>query len=129
MSRLKAIMGANAASCLGFGALFVIAPAPVAAFLGSPPAPTWVVAVLGAGLLLNALHLVYAATRPAPSRSAVMYFSAGDFLWVAGTLVLILTGTWITTPGGIAAAIAVALVVAAFGLLQLRQPYVTAAAE
>lgn len=129
MTRLKTILGANALSCLAFGGVFIAAPASVAAFLGTPPAPAWLIAGLGAGLILNGLHLAYAATRTAPSRAAVAYFSAGDFLWVVATLVLVATGTWITAPRGIAAALAVAVVVAALGILQLRRRPQAAAAQ
>lgn len=120
MSGLKATMGANALSCAVFGLLFVLAPAPVASFLGWPPAPTLVIAGVGAALLVNALHLVYVARRSTPSRWAVVYFSVGDGLWVAATLALILTGTWITAPAGIGAALAVAGAVGTFGALQWR---------
>jgi hypothetical protein len=121
MPALKAIMSANALSCLVFGTLFLAMPRGVADFLGSPPAPALILTVLGAGLLLNGAHLVYAATRPAPARWVVAYFSVGDFLWVAGTLALVLTDTWITSSAGIAAALAVALGVGTFGFLQWRQ--------
>ena len=46
---LATILRLNAASCLGFGLLFVVAPGGVAGILGSPP--VWLVAALGAGLL------------------------------------------------------------------------------
>jgi hypothetical protein len=120
MSRLKAILAANAVSCVGFGVLFLAAPGPVTAFLGQPPAPILLVTILGAGLIVNGLHLIYVATGPRRSRAAVTYFSTGDFLWVAGTLALVLTGTWVNSPAGIAAALAVACAVGGFGLAQWR---------
>lgn len=120
MSQLMATLGANALSCFIFGVLFVLAPASVASFLGSPPAPRLVILVLGAALLLHAIHLGWVARNPKPSRWTVMYFSAGDLLWVAATLALILTETWITSTGGMAAAVAVALVVGLLGYLQWR---------
>jgi hypothetical protein len=120
MSRLKAILAANAVSCVGFGVLFLTAPGDVAAFLGHPPAPTLLMTLLGAGLVLNGIHLIYVATGSRQSRMAVTYFSTGDFLWVGGTLALVLSGIWINSPAGMAAALVVACAVGAFGLIQWR---------
>jgi hypothetical protein len=111
------VLRANAASCLAFGALFLALPGPVAGFLGSPP--VWLVAVLGAVLLLNGAHLLWAATR-GPGRVELLYFALGDAAWVAGTLALIASGTWIKTGAGIAAALAVAAPVGIFAVLQWR---------
>ena len=111
------VLRANATSCLVFGALFLALPAPVAGFLGSPP--VWLVAALGAVLLVNGAHLLWAAKR-GPGRVELLYFALGDAAWVAGTLALIASGTWITTGAGIAAALAVAAPVGVFALLQWK---------
>ncbi|GAB4543382.1 MAG: hypothetical protein Tsb0010_19910 [Parvularculaceae bacterium] len=119
MSRLKTILRLNAASCFGFGALFALAPASVAAFLSDTPAPGWLILALGLGLLANGAHLVLAASRAKLRAGEVLHFAIGDFLWVAATIALIVFGVWITTPAGIEAALAVALMVGAFGGLQI----------
>lgn len=119
MTALKTILRLNAASCIGFGALFVAAPTAAAAFLGAPPAPDMALWVLGALLIFNGLHLLHASLRANPPKALVLYFSAGDFLWVAGTVVLVAAGVWITTPAGIAAAAAVAAAVGGMGLAQV----------
>lgn len=119
MTSLKTILRLNAASCIGFGALFVAAPGAVAAFLGAPPAPAIVVLVAGAILIINGLHLLHTSLRSDPPRLLVLYFSAGDFLWVGATAALIATGIWVNAAPGIAAAVAVAAMVGAFGLAQL----------
>ena len=111
------VLRANAVSCLGFGALFVAASGPVAGFLGTPP--PWAVAALGAVLLLNGAHLLTAARRGA-RQGELLYFALGDGGWVAGTLLLVLTGTWITTTAGTLAALIVAVPVGVFGVLQWR---------
>jgi hypothetical protein len=111
------VLRANAASCLGFGVLFLALPGPVAGFLGTPPA--WLVAALGAVLLLNGAHLLWAAKR-GPGRVELLYFALGDAAWVAGTLALIASGTWITTGAGVMAALAVAPPVGLFAVLQWR---------
>jgi hypothetical protein len=101
-----------------FGVLFLLAPGAVAGFLGQPPAPATLIAVLGALLVLHGGHLAYVATRPDPRHWVVAYFSFGDALWVAATLALVLSGTWITAPAGILVALATALVVGLFGVMQ-----------
>lgn len=119
MSRLKTILRLNAASCFGFGALFALAPASVAAFLSDAPAPVWLILALGLGLMANGAHLLLAASRAQLRAGEVLHFAIGDFLWVAATLILIVLGVWITTPVGMEAALAAALMVGAFGALQI----------
>lgn len=119
MTALKTILRLNAASCIGFGALFVAVPGAVAAFLGAPAAPRLGILALGALLILNGLHLLHTSLRPDPPRWLVLYFSAGDFLWVAVTAVLVATGVWITSAPGISAALAVAAMVGAMGVAQI----------
>jgi hypothetical protein len=103
---LKFTLIANAASCALFGAVFLFGASSTAAFLGDPP--IWLLRVLGAGLLFNAAHLVYAVQQASPARMLVLYFTIGDAVWVLVTAGLIVSGLWITTNAGILAAIAVA---------------------
>lgn len=119
MTSLTTILRMNAASCIGFGSLFVALPGAVAAFLGAPPAPDTVVRLLGGLLLLNGFHLLYTSGHAQPHRWLVFYFSLGDFLWVLATAGLIGAGLWITTPAGVAAAVAVAAAVGAMGAAQV----------
>ncbi len=120
MAHINTILRLNGASCLGFGALFLAAPSKVAHFLASPPAPAWLIATLGGVLLLNGVHLLHSARRDPPRPGLVLYFSIGDASWVFGTLLLILTGLWINSTAGMAAAMAVAAMVGAMGWLQYR---------
>ncbi|RRQ21597.1 hypothetical protein [Thiohalobacter thiocyanaticus] len=124
MPSLRAILRINATSCLLFGALFgalfAAMPNAVAGFLGAPSAPGGVILVLGVLLGLNGIHLIYVSRAPRPSRAWVGYFSAGDFIWVLGTLLLVGTGLWINTPAGILSALVVAASVGAMGWLQLK---------
>ncbi len=114
---LRTALALNAASCLGFGALFAAAPQRVAAFVGDPPG--LLVQAIGGALLLNGAHLALAARRPRPIPAEVIWFSLGDYLWWLATLGLVAAGLWVTTPQGIAAALAVAALVAALGTCQL----------
>lgn len=112
---LTTLLRLNALSCLVFGAVFLLAPGPVAAFLGA--VPPWVLLALGTGLVGNGLHLV-AAARRRPRAWEVRWFSAGDAAWVVLTLAILAAGAWITTPAGQAATAAVAVGVGALGALQ-----------
>lgn len=120
MASINTILRLNAASCIGFGAMFIALPGTVAAFLASPPAPSWLIAALGAVLVVNGIHLLHSARRDPPASGLLLYFSLGDAAWVAGTLLLIVLGLWINSPLGIAAALAVAAGVGAMGWLQYR---------
>ncbi len=119
MPSLNIILRANAASCLLFGTLFVLRPAGTAHFLSAAAAPSWMILVLGAVLIGNGLHLLWAATRSKPLRWEVLYFTGGGLAWVLITLVLIMAGIWVTTPAGIAAALGVAIIVGGFALAQI----------
>lgn len=117
MTRLSLVLRLNAFSCLAFGALFVLAPTAVATVLGSMP--PLVLAVLGAVLVFNGIHLVLASLRTKVVQVEILWFSIGDLAWWLASLVLIALGVWITTPLGIALAITIATVVAALGVTQL----------
>ncbi|SEK41889.1 hypothetical protein SAMN05443999_101391 [Roseovarius azorensis] len=116
---LATVLRLNAVSCLGFGLLFLFAPGVTAGFLGTPP--VWLLVALGAGLIGNGILLWLSQHRGrAPRRHEVLFFSIGDFGWVAMTVVLIASGFWIVTPEGRIAALLVAAGVGAMGVLQWR---------
>ena len=119
MPDLKTVLRLNALSCVGFGALFIAVPGTVAAFLGAPPAPSWLVLATGVILIGNGVHLIWASRMEQLPRSLVLYFSSGDFGWVAGSALLLVLELWVTTPAGQVAATIVALLVGALGTLQL----------
>lgn len=122
MVNLKNVMRLNATSCLIFGLVFVLMPESVAGFLAQEnQAPSLVFTVLGFGLIVNGMHLLWAAARPVPSKLLVLYFSIGDFLWVVLTLGLVLAGVWITAPVGIVVSLLVAVFVGTFGILQMSK--------
>lgn len=120
MLSLKNIMRANATSCLAFGGVFALQPSLVANFLGgASPAPQSYILILGIVLILNGLHLLWASRVPLPQKELILYFSTGDYIWVIGSVGLIVSGVWITTPGGVLVASAVAVMVGLFGTLQM----------
>lgn len=115
MQGLRTILAMNAASCLGFGALFLLAPAAVSAFLS--PIPAWLISVTSLALLGNGLHLNSARHRAMPSRWEVLWFSLGDMAWwLASAAILIWLPLSMAAKG---ATVIVATTVAAMGLAQL----------
>lgn len=121
MFKLKTVLRMNAISCVAFGAIFTFFPSQVAAFLApGNPAPEAVLLFLGVVLLINGAHLIWASTLVKPSRWAIFYFSIGDFAWVVGTFVLVVSGIWITSTDAIFAATVVAVLVGYFGFSQIK---------
>ena len=122
MNTLKTVLRANAASCIIFALIFLLKPTEVAAFLGrDTPAPDAVLLVLGVVLMANGFHLLWASVKPLPSKLLVLYFSIGDFIWVFVSISLVILGIWITTESGAAASILVAMMITAFGVLQIAK--------
>jgi hypothetical protein len=119
MDSLRFLIRANAASCFLFGGLFLAAPTSTANFLGDPPAPAWLIGLIGLGLVVNAAHLVGASRRRALWPAEILYFSAGDLAWVLATIGLLLAELWITTPAGWIASLLVAALVGGFGTGQM----------
>jgi len=117
MTSLRFVLRLNAASCLGFGALFVIVPDAVAGMLGT--APPVVVFGLGIMLLANAGHLALASMRARPHPAEVTWFALGDMAWWLASMGLIAAGVWVTSAPGIALALLVAAGVAGLGTAQL----------
>ncbi len=121
MVTLKTALRMNASTCLGFGLLFVIMPASVAGFLSQhQSADKLLLMVLGAGLMAQGCHLIWASMQTAPSKALILYFSFGDFAWVLASIFLMILGYWITTPLGMLYSSLVAAMVGALGLLQMQ---------
>jgi len=120
MNTLKSALRANAASCIVFSLIFLLKPTEVAMFLGGDtPAPETLLQALGAVLMANGLHLVWASRMPRPSKHLVLYFSSGDFIWAIASISLVLLGVWVTTAAGIVVSMLVSVMVVVFGLLQM----------
>ena len=120
MFTLKNVLLANAANCIIFGLIFLLFPMKVALFLGGETHfPELILQILGAVLVINGLHLIWASLQQKPNKFLILYFSFGDFLWAIGSSVLLLMGLWITTMAGIITTILIAIIVLIFGLLQI----------
>lgn len=120
-ARLKAVLRANAGFSATSGLLLVVAGVPVAEFLGGTmaSAPTWVLPVLGAGLVLFAL-LPAGVSRGQPiSRVGTLVVSALDGVWVFASLLLALLWPGLFGRSGWIAFAMVGVCVALFGAVQL----------
>lgn len=113
---LATVLRLNALSCAVFGLIFVVDAPAVSAFLGEMP--VWILRGLGIVLIGNALHLAYTAQQAAPPRIVLRYFALGDGVWALASVLLVLSGLWITTPVGIAITLVTAGMTGSFGLLQ-----------
>ncbi len=121
MLNINLVLKLNALNCFAFGTLFVLLPDTVALFFSeSNPAPKVLLLLLGVGLNLYGLFLLWLASKePVPVRH-LLPVAIGDFLWVLGTAVLIVMQLWIESSNGITAAGMVALLVGWFGWMQLK---------
>lgn len=117
MNKLKQALLMNSSSCLLFGVLFLLFPSQISAFIGN--SIIWLLQLIGAILLFNGVHLIYASKRDKPICSEILYFVLGDFLWVLGTFALVLTGSVITSTQGIIASLLIATMVGTFGYMQV----------
>jgi hypothetical protein len=119
---LKVVLRANAASCIIFALIFLLKPTEVATFLGGDAAAQEVVLlILGAILLVNGLHLLWASVQSLPSKLLILYFSIGDFIWVFASISLVIQDLWITTAPGVTVSLFVATMIGAFGGLQMTK--------
>lgn len=98
------------------GTVMVFVPGQVAAFLGI--GPSWLYLAVGIGLWLFAADLLHQTRQPRLSPGRAMLSSAGDFLWVLGTLIFLLFwGDRVSEQGAVALLI-IAVLVLQFGLRQ-----------
>lgn len=116
---LKLILRTNALSCLTFGLFFVAFPESIGRFLSDDPVQPWLLLGLGAMLVANGALLFATSFQTLPMKELIIFFSAGDFAWVLGTLGLILADVAVTSPLGVASALAVTCLVGGLGAAQL----------
>lgn len=117
MGKLRFALGANAASCFGFGLFFALWPSDIAAWLGVGHA--MLVRFTGVVLLINAAGLAIASIWRSIPKSVVAFFSAGDLLWFTATLYALALQAPITTSHGQLAALGLGLAVCAIGVAQV----------
>ena len=117
MDRIRIVLRLNAVSCLAFGALFVLLPEPVWAFLGTPLVGT--LRIVGLLLILNGAHLALASVRERLWPREILYFSAGDIIWFTASIALVGADVLVKASVGQTAAVIVATGVLELGLAQI----------
>jgi hypothetical protein len=121
MIQLKNVLKANAASCLIFGGILASIPESTARFLSEiDTAPNLVLQILGVGLIIHGLHLLWASKQQNVKKKLIVYFSISDFIWVLMSLLLVISKIWITSKVGLTVTILVAVMVGYFGLMQWK---------
>lgn len=114
-SPLRTLLLLDAATCTGMGAILTLAAAPLAAWTAIPASLLF---YAGAVLFPVAVFMGMVAMRALANRTAVWLVVAGNGLWVAASLGL-LVGGWIAPNAlGQAFIVAQALAVALFAVLE-----------
>ena len=117
-TRIRTLLRVDAALCAVTGLLAAVAAAPVADLLG-PDIGTRVVRGLGIALVVYALDLVLVSRAGDRwQRPAALVAGVGNLAWEVATVVLVALGAF--SGAGALVALAVAAVVGALGVLQLR---------
>ncbi len=113
---LKKVLLTNAAFSTLSGLVLLVDAGMLSDLFGG--AHPWIFRGIGIGLLLFAADLTVTSLRGRISRGKALYFSLGDFGWVASSAVLL---TVAPLPAvAFAVVTGVALVVLGFGLAQVR---------
>lgn len=113
---LRNVLVADGVVCATTGLLLAIVAGPLNDVLGLPTS-----LLRGVGLFLipfGALVFLL-GTRPAPARTAVQVLIAGNLLWVAASVALLVSGRVDPTGLGIAFVLLQAILVAAFAEFQI----------
>lgn len=116
---LRRVLKGNAAFSALSGLLCLFVSKPIANLLGfSDPAVMGYILALGIGLIFWAMLAFWVSTRPTLSRGAVFTIIEGDLLWVAASIVLLMSGWLSFSTAGYWVVAIVADVVALFAILQ-----------
>lgn len=116
---LSIILRLNSLSCLIFGIIMTFYFNESLKYLGTKEYQS-LIFILGLVLLFNSVHLVFSSFRKKLIKGEILYFSLGDFIWVVLTFLLVTFTHVVTTQAGINIAIAVAIMVLVFSILQYK---------
>jgi len=115
-SLLRNALYGNSIFCSTSGLAFALFPKPIAAFLGL--SASWVILILGVGLILYGLEVFWFTRKDSISKGFAKFVIGADIAWVLGSAVLIFTNlVAFTTPGKWGIAI-IADIVLVFAILQ-----------
>ena len=112
---LSRILLANGVFCSTSGLIFTLAANPLAGFLNTLPL---VMTILGIGLLLYGLFIIYMSMRPAITRGFTLFAVLADSAWVLLSVLLLILPIFNFTVDAKWAIGIVAVVVDVFATLQ-----------
>jgi len=84
---LSRILLANGVFCSTSGLIFTLAANPLAGFLNTVPL---VITILGMGLLLYGMFIMYMSTRPVITRGFTLFAVVADSAWVLLSVLLLI---------------------------------------
>lgn len=114
---LKQALAANAVFSATSGLVLITARGALAAEI---PAPPWLFAAVGVGLLVFAVQLAAMVAKPELARRLAMQVVASDVGWVVATLAALVVFHARISTLGVVLILAVNVVVAGFALVQFR---------
>jgi hypothetical protein len=115
-SLLRNALYGNSIFCSTSGLAFALFSKPISAFLGL--SASWIILVLGVGLLLYGLEVFWFARKDNISEGFAKFVIGADIAWVLGSALLVFTNlVAFTSPGKWAIAI-IADIVLAFAIVQ-----------
>jgi hypothetical protein len=115
-SLLRNALYGNSIFCSTSGLAFAVFSGPIADFLGL--SASWIILVLGIGLLLYGLEVFWFARKDSINQGFAKFVISADIVWVLGSLSLIFTNlVAFTSPGKWAIAI-IADIVLVFAIAQ-----------
>lgn len=115
---LHRIILANGVFCSTSGLIFALAANPLAGFLDTLPL---VMTLLGLGLLLYGMFIIYSSMRPAISKGFTLFAVLADSAWVLLTILLLVLPVFNFTVDAKWAIGIVAVVVDVFATLQFME--------
>jgi len=113
---LRTLLRIDAATCAGMGAVLTAGAGALGGLTGLAPA---LLTAAGLSLFPIAAFMVFVATRAVVPPAGVGLVVAGNVLWVAGSLILLVPGVSGANELGIAFVLAQALIVAALAWFEL----------
>ena len=114
---LKKVLRVNAGFSILSGLILIVDAGMLSGLFGQ--AHPWIFRGIGIGLLLFAADILITCRLPEIPRHKALYFSLGDFGWVAGSVLLLIAAPLSTI--AVALVIGIALIVLGFGILQMKQ--------
>jgi len=116
--KVRNTLKANSRFSIASGLIMTLLSGKVAEWLGIEP--NWIIIAVGVGLISFAVSVYYTATRDPLPEGQVKFIIVQDWLWVAGSAIILLLNPFDFSASGLWITGVVALIVAAFAIGQQR---------